>query len=165
MSSVNSAILRGSCQAIYTDGATGQITCSRTPLVQLSNGNGTDQANRFYESGSTSSGTSIAASSTLVLNLSSLTDAFGQAIAATKIKGIVIEHLRTSSASAVTIGGGTNPVFGTQISGLPLNAGDFFQYARRQGYTVSSGSADRITITNSDSSNAALVRVTLLLSQ
>jgi len=165
MSTLTSAILRGALQAIYSDGGTGKVTISRSPLIQLSEGNGTDQANRVYEAGATSTGYSIAASGTLVLNLSSLTDAFGTAIAATKIKAILIEHLRLSASSGVTIGGGTNPVFGTQIVGLTLNAGDPFMYGRRTGYTVTPTSADRLTITNLDGTNAAKVRVTLILSQ
>lgn len=165
MSTLTSAIVRGSLQAIYTDGGTGKSTVSRTPLVQMSDGNGTDQGNRFFESGPTSAGVTIAASGTLVLNLSSLTDVFGVAIAATKIKAILIEHLRSSTASGVTIGGGTAPVFGTQVVALPLGAGDFFEYVRRAGYTVTATTADRLTITNSDSSNAAKVRVSMILSQ
>ena len=164
MPSITSAIMRGMLEAIYTNGGNARQTVSRRPMIQFTNGSGSGQANRLYDTNITP--LSIVASGSQTYNLSSLTDDFGNAIAATKIKGIVIEHLSSSVATGgITIGGGTAPVFGTQIVALPLLPGEHIQLGFKSGYTITATTADRLKITNADATNTATVRVTLLLSQ
>jgi hypothetical protein len=70
-----------------------------------------------------------------------------------------------ASTCLSTIGGGTNPVFGTKISGIEVLPGDCFAFECKSGYAISSGSADRIRIVNADSSNTATGTITILGSQ
>lgn len=163
-SSLSSATIRGGFQCLYQDSTgTAKQSLSRTPTQNYTNGTGATalQANIVYQVTLT-----ITASGSSTLNLTTgLTDQFGQAIAATRLKAMLVEHLTTTTATAITIGGSTNPLFGTKLTGFEVNNGDHFQYTCKAGYTISSGSADRIRFVNADASNSATVRVTLLLSQ
>ena len=164
MPSIVSAIIRAGLQAIYSNGGSAKQNVSRTPLCQFTDGNGASQANRLYDTDAAD--LSLAASATQTYNLTSLVDSLGNTIVATKIKGLVIEHRANSAAvSGVTIGGGSNPVFGTQLTGLPLLPGDHIQICFKSGYTVTAVTGMNLGIVNADSSHIATVRVTLLLSQ
>lgn len=129
-------------------------------LARLTNGTGTDQANRAFKQTYT-----IAASGNQVVNLTSMTDNLGNALVLTKLKALFILHKSTSLASGVTVGGGTQPLFGTKIVGIEVLPGDVFPFVCRSGYTISSGTADRIRIVNADAVNAATVEVVFLASQ
>lgn len=161
-SSLTSATVRGMIQLLYQDTTgTAKQSLSRMPTVNFTNGTGTAQGNVVYQATLT-----ITASSSSTLNLTTgLTDQFGQAIAATKLKAMLIEHLTTTTSTGITIGGSTNPLFGTKLVGFEVNNGDHLLYTCKAGYTISSGSADRIRFVNADASNSATVRVTLILSQ
>lgn len=161
MPNLINAFFRTVLQYNYSDDEAARETPSRTPSKSFTNGSGDNQANRAYYEKHT-----IAASGTLVLNLTTgLVDFNGNAIAATKLKALLIEHLDTTTATSITIGGGTNPLFGTQIVALPIVNGSHQSFVFPKGYTVASGSADRITITNADGTNQATVRITMLTSQ
>lgn len=130
------------------------------PALSFANGNGAGQANDVYETT-----LSIGTSATATLTLSALTDAFGNSLVMTKLRALLIEHRTTTTASAVTVGGGTHPVFGTTIAGLIIPNGNFFTYTNKNGLAMVAGTNDVLTIINSDASNVATVRVTILGSQ
>lgn len=161
MASLISAFLRTVFQYNYSDGAAAKETPSRTPAHTFTDGNGDNQANRAYYRTH-----SISASGTLTLDLTSgLTDFNGNAIAATKLKAILIEVLDTTAASGITIGGGTQALFGTQVVGLPVSNGCHQSFIYPKGYTVAAGATDRIRIVNADAAVIATVRITMLTSQ
>lgn len=164
MPSVTSAMMRGTLEVIYTNGGNVTQNISRRPLRHFTNGNGALQANRVYDTDDTP--LTLTASATQTYNLSSLADKLGNTITATKIKGILIEHLPSSVATGgITVGGGTGAVFGTKLVDFPLLPGEHIQLCLGSGYTVTATTADKLRIINADSSNTATVRVTLLLSQ
>lgn len=163
MPSLISGYLRSTFQTLYSDGYSGKVNLFRTPAINFANGNGNGQANRVYTNSATMT---IVASGTLSLDLSgALTDAFGNTLTLTKLRGLLIEHLTTTTASYVTIGGGSNPVFGSKIDGLEIYNGDHFLWTCKNGYTIAGGSNDALRIVNADGSNSATVRVSLLGSQ
>lgn len=160
-SSLRKAIIRLQLYAEYLSGNVGvEQKFSDEQRVQFTNGTGSSQFNKVYTTTLT-----IAASGNGTVTLSSLTDAFGNALNLTKMNGLLIRHLSTSAASSVTIGTGTTPLFGTQIAALPLVKGDAFAYESLAGYTVTAASADKIKVINLDGANSATVTVTIFGSQ
>lgn len=158
MPSLISGYVRSSLQLLYFDGTATKQNISRNPSLNFTNGNGSSQGNRCFMASYT-----LAASGTQTLNLTTgLLDAFGNTFAITKLRALLIEHLTTTTSTHITIGGGTNPLFGTKIASLELYNGDHLFLPYKAGYTVSSGSADRILLTNADATNQATVRVTIL---
>lgn len=163
MPSLTSGYVRSTFQVLYSDGYTGKQSLFRTPALNFTDGNGAGQANRVYTNSATMT---IAASGTLNIDLSgSVTDAFGNTLTLTKLRALLIEHLTTTTSTNVTVGGGTNPIFGTKISGLEINNGDHMLFTCKNGYTVTGGSADNLRIVNADASNSATVRISILGSQ
>ena len=131
-----------------------------SPSTSFSNGNGAGQANDVYKTTLT-----ITASGTSTLTLTALTDAFGNSLVMTKLRALLIEHQTTTTATAITVGGGTHPLFGTTIAGLIIPNGNFNLYTNKNGLSIVAATNDVLTIVNSDSSNSATVRVTILGSQ
>ena len=163
MPSLTNGFIQSTLRAVYSDGYSGTVNLSRTASLNFSNGSGAGQANRVYTNSAT---TTIAASGTLSLELSGvLTDAFGNTLTLTLLRALFIEHLTTTTASYVTIGAGSNPVFGTKIANLELYNGDHFMFTCKNGYTITPATADILRIVNADASNAATVRITILASQ
>lgn len=161
MPSIRRASVKFLISADYAGDTSGvEQIMADTLITPFANGTGTSQANRAYQVTTT-----IAASGTLTITLTSLTDNIGNALVLTKLRALFVSHLSTSVASQVTLGGGTNPLFGTKITGIEILPGDTLPFVCKTGYTIASGSADRIRIVNSDSVNAASVRITILGSQ
>lgn len=85
--------------------------------------------------------TDVSASSVQTYDLTSgLTDAYGTALVFTSLQGVVIQN--TSATATITVGGGTNPVFGTDQ------------------YTVKAGATLPITSTFPVDSTHKVIRIT-----
>lgn len=161
MPSINRASVKFLFKADYR-GATSNVQqkISDSLISSFANGTGTSQANRAYQTTLT-----ISASGTSTTTLTSLTDNLGNALVLTKLRALFVSHLSTSLASGITLGGGTNPLFGTKIVGIEILPGDCFPFVCKTGYAIGLGATDRIRIVNSDASNAATVLLTILGSQ
>lgn len=133
----------------------------------LNNGTAAGQANVKY-----SAQLAIAANGNTTLDLTNLTDNFGNAISFARIKDMYIENSSVDSASAIKVGGAVSNAFtgmwsapGTanNDSYLTINNGVCFHMgvdAGATGYPV--GTDKNILITNLDGSNAALVNIVIV---
>ncbi|WP_257164685.1 hypothetical protein [Bradyrhizobium sp. SRS-191] len=95
-----------------------------------------------------------------------LVDAFGQTIAAAKVKAIVIDNLE-SSVGVLTIGGAASNTFNGPFSGatytIDLKPGDRAVFASRTGWTVTAATGDLLKVACS-SAGAANYHVTMIAS-
>lgn len=130
----------------------------------LTNGTGAGQADRRYIAQHT-----IAASGTLTLNLSSLLDSFGNAVAFLKVKEVYIELTTGTAASGISIGGGSNPWVGWISSGTatlgPVGNGCVFYLGCRRdaaGWAVVPSTGDSLRLSNLDAGLAAVVNVLIV---
>lgn len=134
---------------------------------QLTNGVGAGEADIKYSEQLT-----IAESGNTTLNLSSLTDSFGNSISFTRIKELYIENSSLGSASSIKVGGAVSNAFNAmwQAPGtanndafIPIRNGACLHLGVAQdatAYVV--GSAVNILITNLDGANAATVNVVIV---
>jgi hypothetical protein len=146
--------------------------------VRASPGNIDDPSGWTYTGPSYTSGTgagnvdrkyiaqlTIVAGGNVVLNLSSLTDSFGNAIAFLRVKQLYIELTTATAAASILIGGATNP-FGNWITPSTAqkrqrNGTAFFDGACRDatGHVVVPTTGDQLKIANEDGALAAVVNV------
>ena len=123
-------------------------------------GSGSGQAN-LVSSEEYTIGTS--ATTTLILDDSSLTDMFGNISDFASIKGIRVHHAGGSDASSITLAGtfSVNFTAGTDQLAITLNPGEFFVLSINKS-AQAVGSGETLTLLNNDGSNAATVSVDLL---
>lgn len=156
----------------YTFNQTKTATFGRTlsfganfkTTLALADGTGSGQGNRMYVADTT-----INASANLDLDLSgSLTDAFGDACVFTKVKHVYVEVKSDSVATSVTVCGGSNPFVGPLADAsdkevVTKGQGPLMWIKQdNSGWAVTNGSNDNLRIANTDSSNAAKVRVVII---
>jgi hypothetical protein len=124
------------------------------------NGTGAGNVDRKYIAQLT-----IVASGNTVLNLSSLTDSFGNAVAFLRVKQLYVELATATAAASVLIGGATNPFVNWITVGTTQvrlrNGMCFFLGACRDatGYVVTPTTGDSLKITNEDAGLSAVVNV------
>jgi hypothetical protein len=110
----------------------------------------------------------IAASGSTTLTLSSLLDAFGNAIAFLKVKEMLIVLTGVTGSTGLAVGGATNPFVNWISTGtatvLLRTATALFlgDCSDATGYAVVASTGDQLKITNSDSANVATVDVQIL---
>jgi hypothetical protein len=129
----------------------------------LASGTGAGQADRRYVAQLT-----VPAGGSTTLNLSSLLDSLGNAIAFLRIKRIYVELTTNTNAASILVGGGTNPFVnwlvgtGAQVrvrNGMALFLGTCKDST---GYVVTPTTGDSFKITNEDGALAAVVNVGLV---
>ena len=129
----------------------GQIQAIEAFSLNFTNGTGSGQANLFYNTNVPALATS--SSTSYDLDAGTMLDAFGNGLTFVKVKGIILVHNSTSSASSIKLGGDfvTTANLGTNN----LVAGGVSLYGDPTGFTVTSTSADVLDVTNNDGSNTA----------
>lgn len=125
----------------------------------LSQGTAAGQADTVYKKQ-----ISLVASGTTTLNLSSLTDDFGDAIAFARLKCLYVENSKSALSTNVAMGdAGSNPFSGMWSPGTAVvnirNGVSFWSgiCMDATGWVVSTGV--NLLFTNSDSVNAALLNI------
>lgn len=115
----------------------------------LENGSGLDQANLIWHDQRT-----LAAAAHDDLDLAgTLTDAFGQTVTFTKLKGLLLHNRATTAGEILHVGGGSNPIVDWIGAGGDLvkvgPAGILLLWnPSLAGYTVTASTADVLRITN-----------------
>lgn len=127
----------------------------------FTNGIGDDQGNEMFHDERT-----LAASATEDLDLSgtALQNVFGDNIALTEMKVLIVEALSTNTNNVEVSRPASNGVPFLAAAGdkVSLGPGDFFVFVRRAGVTVTAGTGDLITFTNSAGSTEVKYRVIIL---
>jgi hypothetical protein len=129
----------------------GQVQAIEAFSLNVTNGTGSGQADLFHNVNVPALGTS--ASTTFDLDAGTLEDKFGNGLTFVKVKAILLFHLASSSASSIKLGG--DFITGSNIGTNNIVAGGMALYADPTGFTVTSTSADVLTVTNNDGSNTA----------
>jgi hypothetical protein len=135
------------------DGGVATLNLNSSLSKSVANGTGLNQANALYIDDF-----SIAASGTLNIDLTSLTDRFGAALSFSKVKEILLITDATN-INDVVYGNGTNPFVGPLSVGTatvtvkPGNAFHVSNYSAA-GWTVTDTTADTIKLANSGSGTA-----------
>lgn len=141
---------------------TPQANAELSYSASLESGTGTGQAN-----GVLSDRYTIAASGTQVINLSSITDDLGQAVALAAVKLMVIRGA-SGNAADVTVkpngSGGFIAPFNAAADTLKLAPGGCIVLANpaAAGWTVTATTADKLLLTNTSGSAAATVDVMIV---
>lgn len=121
----------------------------------IASGSGTGQANKHFHDQYT-----ISASGTQAVDLAgSVTNAFGQTVSFTRLKALLVVN---SGATDITIEPNVSSGFSAMFADVvTIKAGGVFLLAGfdSSGYTVASGSADQLLITNLSSGASATVSV------
>jgi len=95
------------------------------------------------------------------LDAGSLTDEFGDAVTLAEVVGIIVKHNSDSEASGINISGDLLGLTTDSVQILP--GGCFMLFAPTDpAYAVTATTADVITITNEDASNAATYEIIIL---
>lgn len=122
--------------------------------VLLANGTGAGQASQVFSDTRT-----LSASGSENLDLAGgLTNAFGTTITFTKIKVLAVRARSTNNAANnVNVARGSSngvPVFLAASDGVPLQPGAIFLFVDPTGVTVTGGTGDILTVTNSAGTNS-----------
>jgi hypothetical protein len=115
----------------------------------FADGAGAGQASVFYSASRT---LASGATESLDLNGTTLFDSFGQALALTKIKGLII-YARAANTTDLTVGNVTNglaTIFGAATQSFTLQPGEIFAKLTDSaaGYAVTATTADLLKIAN-----------------
>jgi hypothetical protein len=149
MTSLNTTV-RASIVAVDKKTLDGRDAIDRipdSPDVVLGSGTGYGKADIAFMDTRT-----LAASSSENLDLNGvLTDAFGQVVAAVKVKAIEIENPE-ASLSTLTLGGAASNTFNGPFSGatytMDLKPGDKAVFVSRTGWTVTAATGDLLKVAN-----------------
>jgi len=126
------------------------------------NGTAAGQASQqFYDS------RTLTASATENLDLAgSLTNAFGTTLTFAKIKAIAVKASASNNASnSVQVARGSSngvPLFLAASDGVALQPGAWFLFVDPTGVTVTAGTGDILTITNSAGTNSVVYEIWIL---
>jgi len=135
------------------DGGVATLNLNESLSKSIANGTGLNQANALYIDDF-----SIAASGSLSIDLTSLTDRFGEALTFSKVKEILLIADATNT-NDVVYGNGTNPFVGPLSAGtatITVKPGNVFHVSNysASGWTVTDTTADTIKLANSGSGSA-----------
>jgi hypothetical protein len=135
-------------QTSALDLGTGTFPFAISLAVALASGTGADQADRIFSDTRT-----LGASATEDLDLAaSLTDAFGASITFVKVKAVVITAAaaNTNDVNVTRPAANGLPLFLAASDGIPVRPkGAFVWFAPGTGITVTPGTGDLLTLTNS----------------
>jgi hypothetical protein len=145
------------------DNIGGKTTNSGTLAWQLgaalTNGTGAGKARYIYVWTGT-----IAGAATQDFDLAgALTDFFGNTITFAKVKGIVLTHSSSTTATSVSLDGSVTNAFKTYLGGtnptVKVNNGYSFALmgSDATGYAVTAGTGDVLRVLNNDGTNTATV--------
>jgi hypothetical protein len=127
-----------------TSGASPAIVASQvnhSPIFSIGAGNTPGNADRCYAAPFT-----VSAGTPLTINLATALDPLLNAIGLVHVSAILIENDSTTAGQDFTIGGGTHPISATDSGTAQANGGVWMMWNPSPGYTVTSGSADTLTI-------------------
>lgn len=135
---------------------------SYSKVFNLSNGAGADQANMIW----TETRTLTASSSENIDLAGSLSDAFGNTITFTKLKGIMVVAAggNTNSVNVTRPTSNGVPLFLAASDGIGLTPGSAFSavFPDANGIAVTADTGDLITITNSAGSTSVTYTIVLI---
>jgi hypothetical protein len=117
-------------------------TTTHTPAINLVAGSTSGSVNAVIEQNFT-----VTSGTPLTINVATGLDPFGNAAGMVHVSTVLVENDSTTAGQDFTIGGGTHPVLGTDSYLCQANGGVVTVCNPAPGYTVSSGSADTLTIT------------------
>lgn len=153
-------------------------TVSKKVTYSTSQANAVASGNTTGSDESYSAITSIAGGGTATLDLTALTDLFGQALNFARVKGIVIQLLSatddstvvtgaSTAASQITVGNAALNAFPLPLGALThtivLKNGEAFAWTSPTAAGVAvSATAKNLLITNNDGTNTAKVQITLV---
>lgn len=134
-------------------------------VANFSNGTGADQVNQVFTDTRT-----LSASATENLDLAgSLADAFGNTIALTKLKAILITAASGNTNDVQVTRPASNgvPLFLAAGDGLPVKPDGFFLWVAPDaaGVTVTASTGDLLTITNSAGGSSVTYTVVIIGSE
>ena len=135
------------------DGGVATLNLNSSLSKTIANGTGLNQANALYIDDF-----SIAASGSLNIDLTSLTDRFGAALTFSKVKEILLIADATNT-NDVVYGNATNPFVGPLSAGtatITVKPGNVFHVSNYSaaGWSVTDTTADTIKLANSSSGSA-----------
>ncbi len=139
------------------------------PLIQavrnLENGTGLNQVNQLFTDQRT-----LTASASEELDLSGgLNDAFGNSIAFTKVKGVLVIAAsgNTNDVNITRPASSGVPIFLNASDGMPVKPNGFFMWTAPDagGVTVTNSSADRIALANSAGGSAVTYNIAIIGSE
>ncbi len=143
-------------------GAQGQVPLNFAKAAEFANGTGANQANQLFFDERT-----IAASSSEELDLAgSLTNAFGETITFTKVKGIVIFAL-AANTNNVVVGGAAEHAFAAMFDDaadeLVIRPGGLFVLTAPNvdGMAVGAGASDKLKVANSSSGTGVTYQIAI----
>jgi len=124
---------------------------TNAPGPQLTIGNASGQVNQVYAAAFSVAGTP------LTINVGNCTDPLGGNVAMVHVA--IVEIVNTSSTGNLTLGGGTNPVMGSDVATIQPG-GVTLKINAAPGYAVVTSASDTITITAS--AGTVTGRITIL---
>jgi hypothetical protein len=143
------------------DLGTTTLPFSAALALTLATGTGANQADRVFTDERT-----LIASATEDLDLAAvLLDAFGQAITFAKLKGILVVAAAGNTNDVLVSRPAANgvPLFAAAADAIPVKPGGFFAWALPgTGITVTAGTADLLTFTNSAGGTPVTYEVILI---
>lgn len=156
MSTTQSAVVKASISVVAKRGLDGRDVVDRIPDladITLSYGAGYGKADLSF-----SDDRALSASGSENLDVyGGLTDAFGAAINAAKVKAIIIDNLE-SSVGTLTVGAAASNTFNGPFSGATMSVdikpGDRVVFASRAGWAVTASTGDILKVANSSAGSA-----------
>jgi hypothetical protein len=88
----------------------------------------------------------VSAGTPLTVNVSAATDPIGNVLGMLHVTSVLVENDSTTAGQDFTVGGGTNPVLGTDQGTAQANGGVFSVVNPDPGYAVVSGTSDTLQI-------------------
>jgi len=143
-------------------GISGSFAEALSKSISLTHGTGLDKNDQVYWTKSAT----IAPSGTLVVDLATFTDPFGDALTMSKIKAIYISN--ESAVAIVDFGAGTAPVVVLKDAAsdkVPIQPGGVFLLATNAAAgvgVITATTADKITITNASGTDTATVTLVIV---
>jgi hypothetical protein len=138
-------------KAQLTSGSSPAVVASQvshSPSGAISAGNSAGSTDRCY-----STSFQVTAGTPLTINLTTAFDPMQNAIGMVHVCGILLENDSTTTGQDMTIGGGTHPLSASDSGLAQAKGGIYLMWNPNPGYTVTSGSADTVTITVASGTN------------
>jgi hypothetical protein len=148
--------------AVSIDLGTRQYNLSQTYTNRFANGAGVDQAQAIFTDTRT-----ITASSSETLDLAALTDAFGNSIALTNVKCIIVQA-HTDNVNNVVVGGAASNPFSSPFDAgtdtISVQPGGMICLSTHSagGYAVDDSTAHNLKIANSGSGSSVLYDIIII---
>lgn len=144
------------------DLATAQLPINLRSILNFANGAGADQASKIFTDERT-----LSASGDEDLDLSGgLTDAFGNSIALTKLKGLLVIADSDNTNDVVITRPASNgvPLFSAASDAIPVKPKGFFFWAAPDagGITVTASTGDLLNLSNSAGGTSVTYKIVII---